>query len=163
LVTEAHRCEQLAQGCYTVLPRVGFESVTYRSQVQHTSLSRRRLDVFHTSTHGVALVRIYEAGLKHAARGSPKIQDAKSHQKSPSGHYRTTLLAISSQLRHISTIGKNLLSSNVSSTYPYNMVNLGPLAGEVVWGTPASFSGFRILAALLHDTPVLGISQTLRR
>jgi len=30
------------------------------------NLSRRRLDVCHTSTHGVALVRIYDAGLKCA-------------------------------------------------------------------------------------------------
>ena len=29
LVTEAHRCKQLAEGCYAVLPRVGFEPVTY--------------------------------------------------------------------------------------------------------------------------------------
>jgi len=29
LVTEAHRCEQLAQGCDAVLPRVGFEPATY--------------------------------------------------------------------------------------------------------------------------------------
>jgi len=29
LVTEAHRCEQLAQGCYTALPQVGFEPTTY--------------------------------------------------------------------------------------------------------------------------------------
>jgi len=28
LVTEAHRCEQLAQGCYAALPRVGFEPAT---------------------------------------------------------------------------------------------------------------------------------------
>ena len=28
LVTEAHRCEQLAQGCYAALPRVGFEHTT---------------------------------------------------------------------------------------------------------------------------------------
>ena len=34
LVTEAHRCEQLAQSCYAALPRVGFEPATYRSQVQ---------------------------------------------------------------------------------------------------------------------------------
>ena len=34
------------------------------------NLSRRRLDVCHTSTHGVALVRIDDAGLKRAARGS---------------------------------------------------------------------------------------------
>jgi len=28
LVTDAHRCEQLAQGCYTALLRVGFEPTT---------------------------------------------------------------------------------------------------------------------------------------
>ena len=28
-VTEAHRCEQLAQGCYAALPGVGFETATY--------------------------------------------------------------------------------------------------------------------------------------
>jgi len=35
------------------------------------------------------------------------------------------------------------------------MANVGPLAveiGLVVWGTPANFNGFRVLAALLHDT-----------
>ena len=42
---------------------------------------------------------------------------------------------------------------------------LRPTSGEigsVVWGTPANFSWFRILAALLHGTPAVGISQTLR-
>jgi len=34
LVTEAHRCEQLAQGCYAALLRVGFKPVSYWSQVQ---------------------------------------------------------------------------------------------------------------------------------
>jgi len=71
--------------------------------------------------------------------------------------------AISSQLRHVSTIGKNLLSSNVSPTWPYNMANFGPVAAEIcwrVWGTPANFNGFCVLAALLHSTPVLGVSQT---
>jgi len=43
-------------------------------------LSRRRLDVFHTSTHGVALVRIYNAGLRRPARGSLEMQDPKSRQ-----------------------------------------------------------------------------------
>jgi len=43
------------------------------------------------------------------------------------------------------------------------MVNLGPLAAEIcwrVWGTPANFSGFHVLAALLHGTLVVGVSQT---
>jgi len=60
--------------------------------------------------------------------------------------------AISSQLRHVSTIRKNLLSSNISSTRAHNVVNVGPLAAEIlsgVWGTPATFNGFRVLAALL--------------
>ena len=34
LVTEAHRCEQLAQGCYAALPRAGFEPATYWSKAQ---------------------------------------------------------------------------------------------------------------------------------
>jgi len=58
------------------------------------------------------------------------------------------------QIRHISTIEKNLLSSDISPTYPYNMVNFGPLAAEIIsliWGTPANFNGFRVLAALLHS------------
>jgi len=68
--------------------------------------------------------------------------------------------AISSQLRHISTIGKKLLSSNISSTCLHSMVNFGRLAAEIislVWGILANFSGFHILAALpvLHSTPVL--------
>ena len=41
-----------------------------------------------STIHGVALVRIQNAGLKSAARGSLQIQDAK---KSPSGHHRTPL------------------------------------------------------------------------
>ena len=37
LVTEAHRCEQLAQGCCAALPRVGFEPATCWSQVQRSA------------------------------------------------------------------------------------------------------------------------------
>ena len=45
------------------------------------------------------------------------------------------------------------------------MVNFGPLAAEIVslvWGTPGNFNRFRVLAALLHGTLVVGVSQTLR-
>jgi len=51
-------------------------------------------------------------------------------------------------------------------TFPqYGELN-GPLAAEmgpVVWGTPANFNRFCLFAALLHGTPALGVSQTLRR
>jgi len=43
------------------------------------------------------------------------------------------------------------------------MVNFGLLAAEIVslvWGTPGNFNGFRILAALLHGTLVVGVCQT---
>jgi len=46
------------------------------------NLGHRRLDVCHTCTHDMALVRIKDAGLKRAARGSLKIKDAKNRQKS---------------------------------------------------------------------------------
>ena len=41
---------------------------------------------------------------------------------------------------------------------PHNIVNFGLLAAEIVsgvWGTPANFNGFRVLAALLHGTLVM--------
>jgi len=46
------------------------------------------------------------------------------------------------------------------------MVNFGLLTAEIcwrVWGTPANFTRFRVLAASLHCTLVVGVSQTLRR
>jgi len=74
--------------------------------------------------------------------------------------------AVSSQLRYVSTIGKKLLNIDSSSTCRRNMVNLGLLTAEICWrfwGTPANFNGFRVLAALLHGTLVVGVNQTLRR
>jgi len=73
--------------------------------------------------------------------------------------------AISSQLRHMSTIGKNVKQQFLLHM-SHNMVNFGPLAteiGPVVWGTPANFNGFRVLAALLYGTVVVGVSQSLWR
>jgi len=45
-------------------------------------------------------------------------------------------------------------------------VNFGKIAAEIgsgVWGTPANFNGFRLLAVLLHGTLVVGVRQTLQR
>jgi len=98
----------------------------------------------------------------HAARCKCRTQ--KSRQKSPSGHHRTTSPGyIFPTKACIDNRRKNLLSSNISSTYPHNMVNFGPLAAEIVslvWGTPGNFNRFHILAALLHGTLVVGVSQT---
>jgi len=88
-------------------------------------------------------------------------------QKSPSADHRTTLSGyIFATKARIGNRRNNLLSSDISSRCPHNMVNLGLQAaeiGSVVWSTPANFNGFRVLAALLHGTVAVGVSQTLRR
>ena len=46
------------------------------------------------------------------------------------------------------------------------MMNFSLLAAEIVslvWRIPTNFNGFRVLAALLHGSQVVGVSQTLRR
>jgi len=90
--------------------------------------------------------------------------------------YRTQKIAISAPWHKLSghifatkafvDNRKKLLNSNTSSTCSDNMVNFGLLTAEIgsgVWGTPANFNVFRVLAALLHDTLVVGVSQILRR
>jgi len=42
------------------------------------------------------------------------------------------------------------------------MVNFGLLTAKIcwrVWGTPANFNGFLVLAALLHGTLLVGVEQ----
>jgi len=99
-----------------------------------------------------------------AARG--KYSTQKIAKKSPSGHHPTALSGYIFATKACIDNRKNLLSSCISSTCPHNTVNFVPLAAEIcwrVWGTPANFNGFRVLAALLDGIPVLGVSQTLRR
>ena len=100
----------------------------------------------------------------HAARCKCRTQ--KSRQKSPSRHYRTNLSGYIFATKARIDNRKKMLNCNISPTWPYNMANFGLLAAEIcwrVWGTPAAnFNGFRILAALLHSTLVMGVSQTLR-
>jgi len=88
-------------------------------------------------------------------------------QKLPPEHNRTTSSGyIFATKVRIDNRKKNLLSSNISSIWPYNMANLGLLTAEIgwrVWGTPSYFNVYRVLAALLYGSQVVGVSQTLRR
>jgi len=100
------------------------------------NLSRRRLelDVYHTSAHGVALERIYDAGLKRAAGGSLKIQDAKNRQK----------FAIWAP--------------------PHKFVGLYLRWDRFVsLGHPSNFQRVSRLGSVLDGNWVMGVSQTLRR
>ena len=56
-------------------------SIVYRLFFSSPNLSGHRSDLYHTATHGVALVRIENAGLKCAARGSLQMQDPKKSPK----------------------------------------------------------------------------------
>jgi len=58
-----------------------FPSIYLSFFISSPNLSGHKLDVYHTSAHGVALVRIKNAGLKCADRGSLQIQDAKKSPK----------------------------------------------------------------------------------
>ena len=94
--------------------------------------------VYRTSTHGVALVRIIECRSECAARSSLEMQDPKNRYF---GTIAQICRAISSEIRHVSTIRKNLVNSNTSSTCPRNMMNVGLLTAEILasMGHPCKF------------------------
>ena len=100
-----------------------------------SNLSGRRLDVYHTSTYGLALARIQNAGLKCklTACGSLKILDAKNRQKlaisALSHNFVTLYQAVSSQVRHISIIGKKPVKQQYLLNMPSQYGELRPTKG----------------------------------
>jgi len=71
--------------------------------------------------------------------------------------------AISSQLRYVWTIGKRNCLTTIPP--PYNTMKFGPVVAQIdlrVWNMPANCNKFRVLAALLHGTLLVGVSWTLR-
>ena len=74
------------------------------------------------------------------------------------------LVRVSSRVR-VRIRVKVRLSIMVRVSIRTSWVNFGPLAAEidsVVWGTPANFNAFHVLAALLHGSQVVSVTQTLR-
>ena len=136
--------------------------MSYRGRVfSSPNLDGRRLDVYHTSTHWCSLSANLECMSEMCCT---RLAENAGRKESPFWHHRQLCRAVSSQLMHISTVGKNLLNTDTSPTCPHNMVNFGLLTAEIcwrVWGTPANFNC--VLSALLHGTLVVGVSQTLRR
>jgi len=118
------------------------------------NLSSRTLDVYHTSTHGVALVRNLECrsemcSMRLAENTGPK-KSTKIAICAPSHNFVGLYLRNQGTYRQ----SQKALSSIMSSRCPHNMVNIGPLTAEIgwrIWGTPANFNGFRVLAALLRQ------------
>ena len=130
------------------------------------NLSGRRLDVYHTSTHGVALVRIEcmsEICCMRLAENTGRKKVAKNR------HLRTIAQicrAISSQLRHISTVGKKLVKQQYVLHMSHNMVNFAATSGWDRSGSlrhPCKFQRVSHLDSVPARRLVVGISQTLRR
>jgi len=99
-------------------------------------------------------------GLKCAARGSLEMQDPKFAKSRHLGTIAQLCPAISSQRRHVSTIGKILVKRQYLLHMSPQYGELRPIAAEIgsgIWDNPANFNGFRILAALLHCILVVGI------
>ena len=98
----------------------------------------------------------------HTAHWKYRMQ--KWRKKSPSRHHRATLSGwIFTTKARIDIRKKNLLNCNISSTCPHNVVNFSPLAAEIcwrVWGTPANFNRFCVLASLLQWCPSTEVNQT---
>ena len=136
-----------------------------------TNLSSHRLDIYHSTIllhmvwpYANSECRSEMCCMRLVENAGPKKNRQKLAIWAPSHNF------VGLYLRNYGTCRQsdnNLLNSNISLTYPHNLVNFGPLAAEIVslvWGTPGNFNGFRVLAAaLLHGTVVVGVSQTLQR
>jgi len=85
----------------------------------------------------------------------------------PCGHHRAALLGcIFATKTCIDNRKKNLGKQQyfLHLSRPHNMSNVGPIVAEIglpVWGTPANFNGFRILASLLQRRRSPEANQTL--
>jgi len=93
----------------------------------------------------------------HAARWNT------GRKKSPFWHNRTTLSGCIVAAEACIDNRKKLLNIDTSSTCLHNTVNFGLLTAAICWrvrGTLSNFNGFRVLAALLYGTLVVGVSQT---
>ena len=72
--------------------------------------------------------------------------------------------AMSSQLKHVSAIGKKIVKQRYLIQVFHNMANFGSLTAEIawrVWATAANFNGYRVLALLLQRRRSPEANQTL--
>ena len=86
-------------------------------------------------------------------------------KKLPSAHHRTTLsgyiFATKARIDNWKKLVKQQYLLHIFPQYGENGLLVAEI-GLVVRGTPANFNGFRVLAALLHGSQVVGVSQTLQ-
>ena len=127
------------------------------------NLSRRRLDVCHTSTHGVALCefKMQVWNLLHSARWKHRTQ--KSRQKSPSGHHGTILsgyiFATKARIDNRKKLVKQQCVIHMSPQYGERR----PTSGWHRSGSlrhPCKFERVSRLGSITARHLVVGVSQT---
>ena len=126
---------------------------------QHPERHHDRFSRFRT-VHG----RVRQTERQTTLLPSVAYRTQKIATNSPSAHHQTTLSGYIFATKARIDNWKKLLNSNISPTCPRNMVNFGPLAAEVglpVWGTPANFNVFRVLASILQRRRSTEANQTL--
>jgi len=134
--------------------------VSYSIFFSSPDLSRRRLYVCHTCTHDLS------ANL--GCRSETYCRRLTENTGRKNRHLCTIALlcrAESSQLRHASIIGKKLVKQqyllHMSAQYGELRPTIAAEIGSGVWGTPANFNGFRVLALLLQGHRSPEANQTL--
>jgi len=107
---------------------------------------------------------MHVCNMLHAARWKCRMQ--KIAKNCHLGTIAQLCGAISSQLWHVATIGKKLVKQQYLSHMSPQYGELWPTSGWDLLASlgypPTNFNGFHVLAALLHSTLVVGVSQTLR-
>ena len=91
------------------------------------------------------------------------LDENKGCKNSPSGHHWTTLSGCIFATKACIDNRKKLVKQQYLFHMSPQYANFGPLAAEIVslvWGTPGNFNMFCVLAALLHGTLVVVVSQT---
>ena len=130
------------------------------SSFSSPNISSRRPDVYHTSTHANLECR-YEMCCRWLAGNTGRKNDENNR------HLRTiSQLCWASQPRHVSTIRKKFAEQQYLLHMSPQHGKLRSTNGEIcwrVWGTPANFNCFLVLAALLHGILVVGVSLSLLR
>jgi len=100
--------------------------------------------------------------LLHASRW--KYSRQKWRKKSPSAHHHTNLSGCIFATKACIDNWKKVVKQQYLPTCSHNMANFGPLTAEIVsgvWGTPANFNGFCVLAALLQRRHFMSTSCVL--
>jgi len=91
-----------------------------------------------------------------------KCRTHKIAKNSPSGHHRANLSGYIFAIKAHIDNRKKIVKQQCLPKCDHNMVNFGALAAEICWqdwGNPENFNGFRVLAALLHGTLVVGVTR----